>query len=169
VRDSERLESFRTLFGDDRQDYAAALEAHYEHGPRQDWQGQFVSAYATVHPWEDWAETWAHYMHVSDTVDSAAACGMALRPRRPNEPALKPLPTTAVSPETPFEQLIDSWFPLTYVLNNLNRGLGLPDSYPFVLSALAIEKLRFVHETIGAAAVRPAPTEDDLAGAGQRG
>jgi hypothetical protein len=155
IKDSERLEAFRTLFGDERQDYAAALHAYYENGPRKEWQTQFVSAYATVHPWEDWAETWAHYLHITDTVDTAAACGIALRPRRKDEPVLKPLPVEAAPPDMPFDRLIDSWFPITYVLNNLNRALGLPDGYPFVLPAPAIEKMRFVHDTVGAAASHP--------------
>jgi hypothetical protein len=113
-----------------------------------------VSAYATVHRWEDWAETWAHYLHVTDTVATAAACGIALRPRRVDEPVLRSLPREAASPEVPFDRLIESWFPITYVLNNLNRALGLPDGYPFVLPAPAIEKMRFVHEIVGAAAAR---------------
>jgi len=150
MKDSERVEAFRALFGDEREDYAAALEAYYENRPRQDWQAQFVSPYATMHPWEDWAETWAHYLHITDTVETAAACGIALRPRRADELVVEQLPTEAASPHAPFDRLIENWFPLTYVLNNLNRGLGLPDGYPFVLSPPAIEKLRFVHDTVGA-------------------
>jgi hypothetical protein len=154
IKDSEQLEAFRALFGDERGDYAAALQAYYDEGPRQDWQAQFVSAYATMHPWEDWAETWAHYLHVTDTVETAAACGIGLRPRRPGEPVLTHLPERLTSPGAPFDRLIESWFPLTYVLNNLNRALGLPDGYPFVLSAPAIEKMRFVHDIVGAVALR---------------
>jgi hypothetical protein len=150
MKDSERLEAFRALFGDERQDYAAALRSHYKNGPPKEWQTAFVSAYATVHPWEDWAETWAHYLHVTDAVETAAVCGVALRPRRAGEPVLKPLRTDTVSPDAPFDRLIESWFPLTYVLNNLNRALGLPDGYPFVLSTPAIEKMRFVHDTVAA-------------------
>jgi hypothetical protein len=152
IKNSERLEAFRALFGDERQDYAAALQVYYENGPRQDWQNQFVSAYATMHPWEDWAETWAHFLHVTDTVETAAACGISIRPRRAGEPLLEQLPAGAASPDAPVDRLIESWFPLTYLLNNLNRALGLPDGYPFVLSSPAIEKMRFVHETVGAAA-----------------
>ena len=53
---------------------------------------------------------------------------------------------------TSFEAKIESWFSVTYMLNNLNRGLGLPDSYPFLLSDAVIQKLRFVHDTIEMAA-----------------
>jgi len=89
VRDAPRLERFRELFGDERKDYAQALQAHYMDGPPTDWQECFVSAYAASHPWEDWAETWAHYLHSTDTLEIAAASGLSLRPSRSDEPSLK--------------------------------------------------------------------------------
>jgi hypothetical protein len=144
----EELERFRRLFGDEREEYAAALARHYQQGPPADWQDQFVTAYASAHPWEDWAETWAHYLHMSDTLETAAACGLSLRPTRQGEPALPRVPSSVVAPSAPFDRLINSWHPVTYVLNNLNRGMGLADAYPFVLAPPAIEKLRFVHEVL---------------------
>jgi hypothetical protein len=148
IQNSPRIDPFRKLFGDERKAYDQSLQEHYRQGPPQDWQERFVSAYAGAHPWEDWAETWAHYLHMTDTLETAAACGLSLRPRRPDEPVLKAAPPQGSSGS--FDQLIGDWFPLTYLLNNLNRGLGLPDGYPFVLSNPAIDKLRFVHGTIGA-------------------
>jgi hypothetical protein len=143
------LETFREAFGDERADYGQALQTHYDQGPPADWPQRFVSSYASAHPWEDWAETWAHYLHMVDTLETAAACGLSLRPRRRDEPSLPTIPAEGlVAPDTPFGRLIESWFPLTYVLNNLNRGLGLPDGYPFVLPQPAIDKLRFVHDTV---------------------
>ena len=147
-RDSEWLEKFREVFGDERPDYADALQRHYDNGPAPDWREQFVSAYAGSHPWEDWAETWAHYLHMTDTLETAAACGVSIRPRRADEPLLRQVPQRAGSTSASFDGLVASWFPVTYVLNNLNRGLGLPDAYPFVLSTPVIEKLRFVHESV---------------------
>jgi hypothetical protein len=146
IASSDRLETFRQLFGDEREDYEEALKRHYKQGAPAAWQQRFVSAYASAHAWEDWAETWAHYLHMTDTLETAAACGLSLRPHRQDEPSLK----TDVPGDrsNSFEQMISDWFPLTYVLNNLNRGLGLPDGYPFVLSTPAIDKLRFVHETV---------------------
>ena len=135
---------------DERKDYGQALNEHYKNGPPADWQQRFVSAYAASHPWEDWAESWAHYLHTSDTLEIAAACGLSLRPQRPDEPALRD-PTVPGDGAPPFDRIMQDWFSLTYVLNNLSRSLGQPDAYPFVLSAPAIEKLRFVHETIAAA------------------
>jgi hypothetical protein len=147
-RDARRLERFRALFGDDTRDYSGALQQHYAAGPPPDWQERFVTAYAAAHPWEDWAETWAHYLHIVDTLETAAGCGVSLQPSRPDEPRLARVPPAVVTPHRTFERLLDSWFPVTYMLNNLNRGLGLADPYPFVLSTPVIEKLSFVHEAL---------------------
>jgi hypothetical protein len=144
ISGSDKLEAFRKVFGDEQTDYADALKRHYETGPPPDWQLRYVSAYASVHSWEDWSETFAHYLHMVDSLESAAECGLSLRPRRTNEPSLR---AGEVSLKK-FDQMISAWHALTYVLNNLNRGLGLADSYPFVLSPIAVEKLRFVHETV---------------------
>jgi len=148
IEGSGRHEQFREVFGDEREDYTSALQRHYQQGPSPEWPQQFVSAYASAHPWEDWAETWAHYLHMVDTLETAAACGVSLRPRRRDEPALAHVPAEEIAAEASFDRLMTSWFPVTYLLNTLNRGLGLADAYPFVLSAPAIEKLRFVHDTI---------------------
>ena len=165
VRGSARLEEFRRVFGDERADYAAALERHHAEGPQADWQSRFVTAYASSHPWEDWAETWAHYLHIVDTLETAADSGVRLLPDRPGHPALEAVPDPLDERPGTFDDLIGSWFPLTYLLNNLNRGLGLPDAYPFVLTAAAVEKLRFVHDTV-AAARRPTGTDSGPAGGG---
>lgn len=149
IQDSPRVEAFRALFGDERADYQAALNRHYQSGPPPNWEEQFISAYATTHPWEDWAESWAHCLHMTDALETARATGVMLKPKHGDEPTL----TTPVDPlraDADFDRMIDSWMALTYILNNLNRGLGLPDSYPFVLSAPVIEKLRFVHDTVSA-------------------
>jgi hypothetical protein len=152
ARTSE-LDGFRSLFGDERVDYAASLSAHYEHGAPADWQERFVTAYATSHPWEDWAETWAQYLHMVDALETAAGCGLSITPRRRDEPTLPKIPHP-MSPRPPaFEHLIDSWFSLTYVLNNLSRGLGHRDAYPFVLSPSAVAKLKFVDDVVGRAKV----------------
>jgi hypothetical protein len=151
VRDAPRLERFRELFGDERKDYAQALQAHYKDGPPADWQERFVSAYAASHPWEDWAESWAHYLHMTDTLEIAAASGLSLRPSRSDEPSLKKITVPEGEGREPFDRIAADWHALTYVLNNLNRSLGQGDAYPFILSAPVIEKLRFVHQTIAAA------------------
>ena len=146
---AERVARFRKLFGDEQASYAESLERHYRHGPPESWEESFISAYATTHPWEDWAETWAHYFHMADALETASAIGLKLEPRRPDEPETQVPPDPLAARERDFDEMLAAWFPLTYVLNNLNRGLGLPDAYPFVLSTPVIEKLRFVHHTIG--------------------
>ena len=80
VRDGGKLEQCRAIFGDDSQDYEAALKRHYEQGAPADWPERFVSAYATSHPWEDFAETWAHYLHIVDTLETANAFGLRIAP-----------------------------------------------------------------------------------------
>jgi hypothetical protein len=148
IRGTLRLEGFRALFGDERASYDAALHQHYQGSPRVlHWQDDYVSAYATMHPWEDWAETWAHYLHMTDTLETAAACGISLSPKRNDEPTLTSVTDPADGPVA-FERMMEDWGAITYVLNNLNRGLGSGDAYPFVLAARSVDKLRFVHETI---------------------
>lgn len=153
IQNSQRLEPFRQLFGDETQDYAQALEAHYAAGAKPTWQEGFISAYATSHPWEDWAETWAHYLHMIDALETAAACGLKLAPRRSDEPALKAPPPDPARAR--FDGLQRDWAALTYAMNNLNRSMGLNDAYPFVLSVQALAKLEFVHRVIGESRTAP--------------
>jgi hypothetical protein len=160
VKDAPSLEEFRRLFGDEQQDYGAALQKHYAEGPPANWAEQFVSAYASVHPWEDFAETWAHYFHMVDTLETANAFGLRVRPKVTKGADL----ATAVDfdPHTAtMDRIIDSWLPLTFAVNSINRSMGLSDLYPFVLGPAAIVKLSFIHERIHAAGGRP--------GAGQGG
>jgi hypothetical protein len=146
--DPRRLEAFRKLFGDERAGYGEALNAHYHNGAPADWQASYISAYATMHPWEDWAETWAHYMLIVDVLDTSTSYGLALLPEDPREPTLADRTPVA---HASFENLMKRWFPLTYALNSLNRSLGMKDAYPFTLPAPVVDKLRFVHQVIAAA------------------
>ncbi len=148
IKGSAWLEKFRELFGDERQDYAQALQRHYQQGPAPDWQQSFVTPYASSHPWEDWAETAAHYFHIVDTVETAGSFGISLRPRHPDARAMTADPRNFGNSHPEFDRILEHWLPLTYALNELNRGVGIPDLYPFVLSAPAIEKLRFVHDVL---------------------
>ena len=148
LQTSSRLDAFRLLFGDEREDYAAALTRHYDQGPRPDWPEHYISAYASTHPWEDWAETWAHYLHMTDALETAAASGLTIvSPANAKSFSAADVVTNDIR-MVPFDTLIEHWLQLTYVLNNLNRSLGLQDGYPFVLSRSAMEKLRFVHRTV---------------------
>jgi hypothetical protein len=146
LKDSPQLSAFRELFGDENEDYAQAVERHYKN-PKQNWADDFVSAYATMHPWEDWAETWAHYLHMVDTLDTAQSYGLAIRPQAVGGATAEAVTARRVRFEN-FEQLIGAWIPLTVALNSLNRSMGLADAYPFVLGERVIAKLRFVHDVI---------------------
>jgi hypothetical protein len=141
------LAPFRTVFGDERQPYDAALEAHYQSGPPADWQDRHVSAYASAHPWEDWAETWAHYLHMVDTLDTASSFGFDARGAGLRYESFTPdaLYRPSLAGATEFLGFVNSWIELTGVLNELSRSMGQPDLYPFVLSSAAVAKLQFVH------------------------
>jgi hypothetical protein len=158
AEEMDLLAGFRALFGDERADYMEALQRHYDDGPRQGWAEVQVSAYATAHPWEDWAETWAHYLHIRDTLQTAASHGVIVTgPRfqastgasagdRPLESSLMAAPD--LKEQRSFDDILADWLPLTYALNAINRSMGDDDLYPFVLSPKVIEKLRFVHERV---------------------
>ena len=149
VAGSAFIEPFRALFGDERADYQQALERHYRQGAPKDWRASFISEYATMHPWEDWAETWAHFLHMTDTLETAKAVGLVLQPKHPEEPSVElHADRRKGAIARSFDEMRDQWLPLTYALNSLTRSMGLRDAYPFVLSAPALDKLRFVHEVI---------------------
>jgi len=149
VKDSPAIEEFRRLFGDEREDYAAALQRHYAQGPPPSWQDNFVTAYASSHPWEDFAETWAHYFHMVDTLEIAGAFGLRLRPKVATSADLAT--TIDFDPYiSNMARIIDAWLPLTFAVNSINRSMGQPDLYPFILAPPAIWKLTFVHDRIHA-------------------
>lgn len=143
-----RQEEFRALFGDERMDYGAALARHHAEGPPPDWPEHFVSAYASAHPWEDWAETWAHLLHIVSAVDTAQAEGMEPRASGLIFGAAWPFKIYDTHREETFDALMDRWIPLSIALNNMSRGMGHDDFYPFVIPAAARDKLAFVHRAV---------------------
>lgn len=153
VWDTDWLDGFRALFGDETQDYAASLKHNYEHGPRPDWAQHYVSAYASVHPWEDWAECWAHYMHVRDTVGTAQSFGLSI-----DQAQLEFTPFTLEAlyqPDHPdaeeFLAFLNHWIRLTTLLNEMSSAMGQPGFYPFALPHEAVAKLHFIHLVVSAA------------------
>lgn len=144
-------EAFRAVFGDEREDYSQALERHYARGDTNDWHARYVTAYAASHPWEDWAETWAHYLHMVDLLETAASYDTALalpEPRAVRRPALRIASPYDEAEAPSFATMVRQWAPLTLLLNSLNRSLGHDDAYPFALSTGALKKLEFVHDTV---------------------
>jgi len=145
IANSRHLDEFRSVFGDERRAYDQALKDYYANGPVADWSEHFISPYASAHPWEDFAETWAHYFHMVDTLETAHVAGLAVSPTLPQ------------TPEAVFDfhprisgmgRLVEAWIALTFAVNSINRSMGLGDLYPFVLGALAVAKLRFVQQRI---------------------
>jgi hypothetical protein len=148
IDETGRREDFRALFGDERQDYQEAIDRHYREGPPANWERDHVSAYATMHPWEDWAETFAHYLHIRATQQTAGSFGILVTgPPEANNPELMAVPA-ADSGDDPFSEIVGNWLPLTYALNAVNRSMGLADLYPFILGPKVIEKLSFIHRRV---------------------
>ncbi|MFT3998148.1 MAG: putative zinc-binding peptidase [Asticcacaulis sp.] len=146
VRDAGRLEACRAVFGDDTLDYQSAVDRHYAEGPPPFWADSYISAYATMHPWEDFAETFAHVLHITDALETAYYYGMTIRPK----------PSEELSAEvdfqpyrvTSFEKLADAWVPLSLAINSIHNAMGERPLYPFILSPNVKAKLGFVHRLI---------------------
>src|SRR6201993_4475156 len=136
---SDNTARFNELFGDPNADYQEALDRHYSEGPPAGWEDHFVSSYATMHAAEDWAETFAHYLHIRDTLDTSAWCGLAPASATFSSPALGP---------SAFQTIIDMWLPLSWSLNMVNRSMGHDDLYPFVLPVAVLDKMQFIHTVI---------------------
>ncbi|WP_108660867.1 zinc-binding metallopeptidase family protein [Acuticoccus kandeliae] len=143
VADAGKEEEFRALFGDERADYGAALQQHYNAGPPIDWANNYISSYASAHPWEDFAETFAHYCHIVDSLETAGTFGLKVE-HAGEAGRIHYDPYTQGS----VPDLIESWVPLTVVMNAINRSMGQPDLYPFVLSKPVETKLEFIHRLI---------------------
>lgn len=157
VWDTKWLEPFRQLFGDERASYAEALKRNYEQGPPADWAQGYISSYATMHPWEDWAETWAHYLHAVDSLTTAMGFGLDAEDI---EAEIEPFGRDALyAPDDPnatrFLELLNGWTEMTVVLNELARSMGQPDFYPFVMSKPAVAKLQFVQMVVYDARTNP--------------
>ena len=142
--------AFRSLFGDERIDYREALARNYQ-GRRTYWADNHVSAYAASHPWEDWAETFAHYLHIRDTLQTSAHFGLRVSPTAlavPPEGGKLDARAREEVAELDFAEVVSDWLPLTYAFNAVNRSMGKDDLYPFVLAPAVIEKLSFVHDLV---------------------
>lgn len=145
--DNQKLEDFRKLFGDERADYSEALNQYYQQGAPFNWQQNHISEYATSHPWEDWAETWAHYLHIMDMAETAHFFGMTVNPK------LGSGSLRGAIEEDPyfvsrFEKIFETWMPVSFAINHLNRSMGISDVYPFVVSPVVVDKMKAIHQLI---------------------
>lgn len=146
IKETGWIHEYRRLFGDETRDYAAALDSYYKNGPPANWEQQWVSAYAAAHPWEDFAETWAHYLHMIDTLETAHDFNFSVH----GQP-----PTTAVGATgfgsgsfSSISDLVDDWSKLTEALNAISRSMGVADMYPFVFSEAVKVKLEMIHRLV---------------------
>jgi hypothetical protein len=142
------LEEYRKLFGNEQADYGEAVKKHYAEGAPIDWQKSFISSYATTHPWEDWAETWAHYLHIIDTLETAYAFGISIKPGLQTSGAYEASINRNPFAIQDFHDIFSLWLPISFMMNSMNRSMGLPDSYPFVVPPPVIEKLAFIHKVV---------------------
>ncbi|WP_373495993.1 putative zinc-binding metallopeptidase [Aquiflexum sp.] len=146
---TDNLTKFRELYGDERTSYQEALNQHYKYGAPADWNLHYISAYATMHPWESWAEAWAHYMHMVDTLETAYSYGLSIDSQIARNLSFK----SAVIDKNAyfckdFETIYQLWLPLIFTMNSLNRSMGAKDLYPFVINASVKEKLKFIHQVV---------------------
>lgn len=149
IRDRGQTYGFRQVFGDENLDYGEALKRHYANGPAPGWELAFISSYAASHPWEDFAETFAHYIHIVDALDTADAFGLKTDPDTEGEAEGLVLAETFDSYRSRrVRSLVHAWVPLTLAINSINRSMGQPDLYPFVLNEAVIAKLDYIHQLI---------------------
>jgi hypothetical protein len=152
VDQPEVLDACRILFGDDREDYAAAVKLHYDAAADSDrtWSSTYISRYATMHPYEDWAETFAHYLHIMDTLQTAESFGLGVTISSPPSRRRQQGSVRSARKDTSesFGEVVDSWLELSYALNQVNRSMGHDDLYPFVLAPTVIRKLAFVDHLV---------------------
>ena len=155
-----RLTELRAIFGDERDDYASALARHYANGPVGTWPSTHITGYAAAHPWEDWAETWAHYLHIVDAMETTKAFEWKV----PDDPLAYALDASAepfdeTNSDAGFLKTLNGWAALSPALNEIAASLGHMNLYPFVLSPSAVTKIHFVHKMVTlAAATWPHPT-----------
>lgn len=146
IGDASLNEEFRVVFGDERQDYALALQTHYGNGGNPNWQSTFISEYASCHPWEDWAETWAHYLHCHATSETARSKGFRSQDAGTENGASRFL--NGSTKREDFDAFLKFWEEAAILLNEMNRSMGVSEAYPFQLTQTVADKLFFVHQTI---------------------
>ena len=147
MTDERVLTEFRTVFGDEQVNYSDALQKYYKNGAPKNWQDLYISKYATSHAWEDWAETWAHYLHIMDMLETAYFFGVDVNPVGSHKGMNA---TVSIDPYTMdnFDEIIQTCVPLSFAVNSINRAMGIPDIYPFVISPAVVYKMKFIHQLL---------------------
>ena len=147
VTNPQVLKQFRAIFGNEELNYADALQSYYKTGTPDNWQESYITKYATSHPWEDWAETWAHYLHIMDMLETAYFFGIDMKPIGIKK-RMKAKVTFDPYFEEDFDLIINVCVPLSFAVNSINRSMGLPDVYPFVITPKVVDKMKFIHQLL---------------------
>lgn len=140
----QQLNEFRQLFGDERKDYKDSLSSYYQYGAPGNWNQNYISPYASSHPWEDWAETWAHYLHIMDTMETAHSHKLSIQHSGKQISSEDAYPYT----QKDFKHIFDTAMVLLAAMNTMNRSMGLLDIYPFIVSENVYQKLAFIHSLL---------------------
>lgn len=128
--------SFKAHFGDHQNpSYGAALAQYYRNGPTPGWQASYISAYATMHPWEDFAETWGAYLDMVSVLNTAENAYLLVY-ERDDRAGIN------------FDSMIANYLRLGIKVNEVNRAMGLMDILPEVFSGPVLLKLRYIHSLI---------------------
>lgn len=155
IMNSPFIQDYRNIFGDEQIDYATALQNYYSGTPMANWMDSYISMYATAHSWEDWAESFAHYLHVMDSLETAYSFGIEIDPKGINDSALETDVNRNPYETERFDRIVKMWIPLSNAMNSLNRSMGHQDFYPFVISPAIEKKLTFIHELCKKAKLAP--------------
>jgi hypothetical protein len=150
------IDECRELFGDERASYAEALDRHYHQGAPEGWEASFISEYATMHPWEDFAESFAHYLHITDTLGTAAAGGLVLQAARVDGVVAEDVQPRSSYADVDLAVMLGDWRWLSLLFNRVNHSMGKGDLYPFTLTEPVVRKLDFVHRVVQEASARNA-------------
>lgn len=133
---ADDLPKVRALFGDETTGYDEALQRYYRDGPTSGWETHFISAYASAHPAEDWAECWAHYLHIRAVLETAQS--------------------SELLPQFPGDDWQARFVEFVVAINEVMRSMGLPDAYPFVITSAVAEKIQLIHDIVRRFTSRPA-------------
>ncbi|PXW30949.1 UNVERIFIED_CONTAM: hypothetical protein DES50_10679 [Williamsia faeni] len=148
VENGRMIDECRELFGDERASYTDALDRHYKFGAPEGWEQSYISEYATMHPWEDFAECFAHYLHISDTLDTAAESGLVVQAERVRWNLTADVVPRSNYAGSTIESVLADWQVLAGAFNRINQSMGKGDLYPFTISEPVVRKLEFVHRVV---------------------
>ena len=142
------LDQCREIFGDERAEYQNEIARHYKFGAPANWADSYISEYATMHPWEDFAECFAHYLHITATIDTARESGLVLHADRVRFAVQRDVVPLESYADASIEQLLEDWKWLSLCFNRVNTTMGKSPLYPFDISPAVVRKLAFVHQVI---------------------